>query len=440
MRGEFVVLLGASGSGKSTLLNILGGLDSASAGTARWVHAGESHELTGASDAELTRYRREHVGFVFQFYNLIPSLTALENVALVTDLADDPMPPEEALALVGLGERMNHFVSQLSGGEQQRVAIARAIAKRPAVLLCDEPTGALDCATGVMVLQAIEHVNRTLGTTTVVITHNAPIADMADRVLRLADGRIVDTRVNAAQGGRVHPEVVRPTMKALDTKLWRDLQRLRAQVVTIAMVVAIGVAGFVGMFSVHESLQGSRDSFYRDNRLADVFASVKRAPVHLGARLAAIPGVAEVKLDVVMDAQIALPDADAPVTGRFIGLDLARVHAQRQGLNALTLRSGRWPERGRALEAVVSDRFAVARGLKPGDRVNAILNGRLEPVHLVGTAISPEYVFASHGGAPDDQTFGIWWIDHERMAHAFDLQGAFNQAALRLDAGASSPP
>ncbi|MDZ7656041.1 MAG: ATP-binding cassette domain-containing protein, partial [Sulfurimicrobium sp.] len=132
-QGEFVVLLGPSGSGKSTLLNILGGLDSASSGTARWVHSGESHELTGASDAELTRYRREHVGFVFQFYNLIPSLTALENVALVTDLADDPMPPEEALALVGLGERMNHFVSQLSGGEQQRVAIARAIAKRPAV-------------------------------------------------------------------------------------------------------------------------------------------------------------------------------------------------------------------------------------------------------------------------------------------------------------------
>jgi putative ABC transport system ATP-binding protein len=196
VRGEFVVLLGASGSGKSTLLNILGGLDSASEGTASWTHAGQTHELTGASDAELTRYRREHVGFVFQFYNLIPSLTALENVKLVTDLAEDPMPAEEALALVGLGERMNHFVSQLSGGEQQRVAIARAISKRPAVLLCDEPTGALDCATGVMVLQAIEHVNRELGTTTVVITHNAPIAEMADRVLRLADGRIVDSRVN----------------------------------------------------------------------------------------------------------------------------------------------------------------------------------------------------------------------------------------------------
>jgi len=196
VRGEFVVLLGASGSGKSTLLNILGGLDTASSGSAQWMHHGQAHELIDADDAELTRYRREHVGFVFQFYNLIPSLTAEENVALVTDLADDPMDPADALALVGLAARRQHFVAQLSGGEQQRVAIARAIAKRPAVLLCDEPTGALDCATGIMVLQAIERVNRELGTTTVVITHNAPIADMADRVLRLADGRITECHVN----------------------------------------------------------------------------------------------------------------------------------------------------------------------------------------------------------------------------------------------------
>ena len=221
-------------------------------------------------------------------------------------------------------------------------------------------------------------------------------------------------------------------MKALHTKLWRDLQRLWAQVLTIAVVVAIGVAGFVGMFSVHESLKGSRDSFYRDNRLADVFSHVKRAPVVLRDQLAAIEGVAEVQLSVVMDAQIALPDAQAPVTGRFIGLDLARVHGQRQGLNALTLRSGRWPERGNTVEAVVSDRFAVARHLQPGERVNAILNGRLQQIHLVGTVVSPEYVFASRGGAPDDRTFGIWWIDQDRMAQAFDMQGAFNQAALRL--------
>jgi putative ABC transport system ATP-binding protein len=193
--GEFIVLLGASGSGKSTLLNILGGLDNATGGVARW----RDHDLTQAGDAELTRYRREHVGFVFQFYNLIPSLTARENVALVTDLAEAPMDPADALRLVGLGERLDHFVSQLSGGEQQRVAIARAIAKRPDVLLCDEPTGALDCATGIVVLQAIERVNRELGTTTIVITHNAPIAGLADRVLRLADGRIVDVHVNPAK-------------------------------------------------------------------------------------------------------------------------------------------------------------------------------------------------------------------------------------------------
>ena len=190
--GEFIVLLGASGSGKSTLLNILGGLDSATAGVARW----REQELTQAGDADLTRYRREHVGFVFQFYNLIPSLTARENVALVTDLAAHPMSPQEALELVGLGQRLDHFISQLSGGEQQRVAIARAIAKRPDVLLCDEPTGALDCATGILVLQAIEKVNRELGTTVVVITHNVPISLMADRVLRLADGRIAQTQVN----------------------------------------------------------------------------------------------------------------------------------------------------------------------------------------------------------------------------------------------------
>ena len=185
-RGEFIVMLGASGSGKSTLLNILGGLDVPSAGEVRFL----DHELSGAGEAALTRYRREHVGFVFQFYNLIPSLTARENVALVTDIAADPMPPEEALEWVGLGARLDHFPAQLSGGEQQRVAIARAIAKRPDVLLCDEPTGALDYETGKRVLEVIARINRDLGTTAIVITHNAAIAGMADRVLRLADGRL----------------------------------------------------------------------------------------------------------------------------------------------------------------------------------------------------------------------------------------------------------
>ena len=195
--GEFVVLLGASGSGKSTLLNILGGLDAPTSGELHW----RDHDLAAADATDLTRFRREHVGFVFQFYNLIASLTARENVALVTDLAEDPIDPGQALAMVGLAERADHFPSQLSGGEQQRVSIARAVAKRPEVLLCDEPTGALDYATGKIVLEVIAKVNAELGTTTLVITHNAAIGAMADRVLRLADGRLVSDEANAHKVG-----------------------------------------------------------------------------------------------------------------------------------------------------------------------------------------------------------------------------------------------
>ena len=186
--GEFVVVLGPSGSGKSTLLNILGGLDVPSSGEVHYL----DHDLTAAGDSALTRFRREHVGFVFQFYNLIPSLTAVENVALVTEIASHPLPPDEALRLVGLGDRLHHFPAQLSGGEQQRVAIARAIAKRPDVLLCDEPTGALDYPTGKVVLEVLERINHELKTITVVITHNSAIAGMADRVVRVGSGQIVE--------------------------------------------------------------------------------------------------------------------------------------------------------------------------------------------------------------------------------------------------------
>lgn len=192
-QGEFVVLLGPSGSGKSTLLNILGGLEAPTSGRASW----RDHNLVGSTEAELTLYRRQHVGFVFQFYNLIPSLTVRENVALVTEIAERPMNPTAALDLVGLGHRLDHFPSQLSGGEQQRVAIARAIAKRPDVLLCDEPTGALDISTGKLVLEVIARVNAELGTTVLIITHNAAIAGMADRVMRMVDGRISSINVNA---------------------------------------------------------------------------------------------------------------------------------------------------------------------------------------------------------------------------------------------------
>jgi putative ABC transport system ATP-binding protein len=194
-RGEFIVLLGPSGSGKSTLLNILGGLDTPTAGVVRFA----DHELTGASEAELTRYRREHVGFVFQFYNLIPSLTVRENVALVTDIVAHPMDIDEALGLVGLSARRDHFPSQLSGGEQQRVAIARAIVKQPEVLLCDEPTGALDYATGKLVLEVIERINRELGTTAVVITHNAAVGQVDHPIGHASDGRVVRVERNATK-------------------------------------------------------------------------------------------------------------------------------------------------------------------------------------------------------------------------------------------------
>lgn len=194
-KGELVVLLGASGSGKSTLLNILGGLDRPTSGSVRFGR----QNLADLSDKELTLYRRDHVGFVFQFYNLVASLTARENVDLVTEIAPDPMTADEALTLVGLGERMNHFPAELSGGEQQRIAIARAIAKRPGILMCDEPTGALDSKTGILVLEAIAQTNRDLGTTTAVITHNAVIADMADRVVVIGDGRVQDVRENTTK-------------------------------------------------------------------------------------------------------------------------------------------------------------------------------------------------------------------------------------------------
>ena len=200
LAGEMLVLLGASGSGKSTLLNILGGLDVPTSGTVRY---GDT-DLTGADDRTLTEYRRNHVGFVFQFYNLIPSLTARENVELVTDIVPEPFAAEDVLGLVGLGDRLDHFPAQLSGGEQQRVAIARAVAKRPDVLLCDEPTGALDFQTGRLVLETLERINTELGTTTAIITHNVPIAAIADRVITLGDGRVVSeerhrTRVRAEE-------------------------------------------------------------------------------------------------------------------------------------------------------------------------------------------------------------------------------------------------
>ncbi len=233
-------------------------------------------------------------------------------------------------------------------------------------------------------------------------------------------------------------------LKALHIKLWRDLWQLRAQALTIAVVVACGVAGFVGEFSTHESLKGSRDAYYLASRFADVFASVRRAPLTLREKVAALDGVAQLQLSTAFDVQLDLPEVLQSVTARFISLELraqsmhsASAPEPRQSLNVLTLRSGRWPQRVAPLEAVVSERFAQVRGLHAGSTLVALLNGRRERVHIVGTVLSPEYVYATRGGAPDDQWFGVFWVDGERLATAFDMDGAFNQLALSLDASAN---
>ena len=297
----------------------------------------------------LTQYRRDHVGFVFQFYNLVPSLTARENVALVTEIARRPMTPDEALALVGLSDRADHFPAQLSGGEQQRVAIARAIAKNPEVLLCDEPTGALDCATGIRVLEALTQVNRTVGATTLVITHNAAIRDIADRVVRFADGRIVEETVNATgkqPGGGVM--VIAP----LRRKVLRDLRRLWAQVLAIALVLAAGVATLILGNGAYASLYETRARYYDSYRFADVFADVTRAPRALMGEIAGHRRRAG-RRGADREAGAARPAAAWSNRGRSFWCRCPTAG----GLNRLHLRQGRLPDPQSAREVVVSEGF-----------------------------------------------------------------------------------
>ena len=351
--GEIVVLLGPSGSGKSTLLNIMGGLDHATSGHLFF----KDIELTGLDDRGLTAYRRRHVGFVFQFYNLVPSLTARENVALVTEIAERPMRPEEALALVGLENRMSHFPAQLSGGEQQRVAIARAIAKRPEVLLCDEPTGALDSKTGIRVIEALLNANSQLGTTTLIITHNASIQEVADRVMFFADGQISRVRRNEAR---------QPRRAELVTHVGPRHQiasRPEAAVGTgaaIALVIAGGVATLV-------LAVGS----YRLSTIPDCLLRappVRRrlcrgdAPKTLVDRLAEIPGVAAGRCADREAALLDIPNFREPATGQFISLP----EIGEPALNRLYLRVGRMPEPGRAEEVMVSESLPRPTGSHPG--------------------------------------------------------------------------
>ena len=330
-------------------------------------------DLADADERELTRYRRDHVGFVFQFYNLIPSLTARENVALVTDIADDPMAPEEALALVGLGDRLDHFPAQLSGGEQQRVAIARAIAKRPDLLLCDEPTGALDFETGILVLDALDAVNRELGTTTAVITHNAAHRAIADRVSRFLgrphrrdyrerDAACSPTRVRLVNGG-----CVRSTKK-----LFRDLWQPLGAVARDRAGHGLRRRDYVIMaVGTYRSLDETRAAYYERYRFGDVFASATRAPQTLAASIAAIDGVAAVEARIALLGTVDIPLVREPINAH----DHFARWAGEPAVNALFLREGRLPAAGRGNEAVVSETFARAHGFDLGSRFDTVSMG-----------------------------------------------------------------
>ena len=347
------------------------------------------------------------------------------------------MSPEAALRLVNLEPRATHFPAQLSGGEQQRVAIARAVAKQPAVLLCDEPTGALDISTGIVVLEALAQVNAELGTTTVVITHNAAIAQMSDRVVRLADGRVTSVEANTSKIASTGAVMVMPLrVSALNRKLLRDLAAMKGQAFAIAMVVAAGVSVYVMYLSNFASLQSTRAAYYSQQRFADVFASLKRAPERVASEMADLPNVSAIETRVVANVTLDLEQLDEPASGRLISIPVDR----RPRVNDVFLRRGRWIEPGRPDEVLASEGFAVAHGLNPGDQVPAVINGRLRRLTIVGVALSPEYIYSIRPGelVPDDRRFGIFWMERQALGAAFDMEGGFNDVVLRLAPG--TPP
>jgi putative ABC transport system permease protein len=303
------------------------------------------------------------------------------------------------------------------------------------VLLCDEPTGALDIATGILVLEAIQQVNRELGTTTAVITHNAAVAGMADRVVSLADGRIASEKRNAHGSWRRRSWSGERAIRPLDRKLLRDLWALKGQGLAISLVMAAGVAMFVMYLSTFASLRDTQATYYERYRFGHVFAGLVRAPLFVRDRAAAIPGVARADARVVVDVTLDVPGLTEPASGRLVGIDIP----PRPMLNDVFLRSGRFPAPGRPDEVLVSEAFAIARDLGPGDRIGAIINGRRRDLQIAGIALSPEYVYSIRPGEliPDDTRFGVFWMDGRTLAAAFDMEGGFNHISLTLLPGAS---
>ena len=428
-KGEVLVLLGPSGSGKSTWLNIVGGLDRPTSGTLHY----EDNELTALDDRDLTRFRRAQIGFIFQFYNLIPSLTAEENVRLVTDIAEDPMDPADALGLVGLAERRHHFPAQLSGGEQQRVAVARAIAKQPGVLLCDEPTGALGQQhRGACARDARHSQPRTRYDAA---HHHAQCRDRRDGRSRVSLPRRQDRpdREQHAQDQPVGDHLV----KALDLKLMRDLWRMRGQALAIAVVLAAASATFILSMGVHGSLTVTRDAYYSANNFGDVFANMTRAPRSIVDRVARVEGVQQAQGSILQYALLDYPD---------------RVDAVRALLQSVDER-GRGPSRSRHLEdrsyartgpageVVVDEAFALANGVSPGDEVDAIIYGTKQRLRVVGIGLAPNYInaFAPGDIVPDDTRFGVFWMGEEALEAATDRTEAINALSVKLQHGASEP-
>ena len=395
-------------------------------------------DLTALDDSGLTAYRRDHVGFVFQFYNLIPSLTARENVDLVTEIARrSDAGRDGARTWSASAARMDHFPAQMSGGEQQRVAIARAIAKQPDVLLCDEPTGALDSKTGVRVLEALSQVNQELGTTTALITHNAAIKDMAHRVLLFGDGRITGTQVNDDAQAALRDQLV-VAMRMLDRKLLRDLRRMWAQALAIALVMASGVATFVLASGAYHSLDETRAAYYLRYRFADVFAEVRRAPKSV---VDAVAGHSRRRRRrAAHHAPGAARCRRAGRAGHRLAPSPFRILPS-PGSTSCICGEGRLPERERTDEVTINEGFAKAHRMHVGSTFKALLNGKKRELKVVGIALSPEFIYALGPGdlMPDDRRFAILWMSEKALAALFDLDGAFNSVSLSCFPAHPSP-
>ena len=428
-RGQMTTILGASGSGKTTLMNIVGGIDRPTSG--RVLFDGE--DLAGMDERQLTEHRRRRVGFVFQFYNLVPALTALENVEVSTQIADDPLPPEKALELVGLADHQNHFPSQLSGGQQQRVSIARALAKKPKVMLCDEPTGALDFKTGQMVLGPVDQAQP--GT----VDHHYHRHPCRAHIQTGSPGDSPDRQGSGNQGQRpAGPGRGDYLVSVLDRKLGRDLVRSKGMLAAIISIIALGIGCLVGFQSTFTSLDMARVSYYSMCRMPDFWVDLKKAPVSRLQDLGDIPGVSEIRQRLSYPIMVDLEGIDSPISGQLISLpaDPAPV------IGGIVLRRGSYFTEERPEEVIVSEKFAQARNIEPGDFIHLVIKGQRKKLYVIGLTISSEYVYLTPPGSitPQPENYGVFYVKRDFADEVLDFQGAANQVIGLLTPEAAPDP